>query len=453
MSTLLKKYKVVLIEEGLGNLQTCFYYTREALEGAAKTKLFEGKKCYADHPDAISEKTRPERSVRDIIGYFQDTKIEDGVAGHALLVGTLCLNDTPQNNWAVSLVESSLGVSGKFDDDLVGLSINASGKSDEIPIESFIESYKLPLSAQPKLEQARAEGIEAIELCTRLFDAVSCDLVTQAGAKGRILKMLESEKIRMAKKKVTKPAKKKTKESADTADHPDAEKDKELVKSMLKKYVGGDDHSEEECGAMKQAMDHAKEMGMEGEEAEKAAGYSMKMAKHVASKQAEEGEAEESEEAEGEESEGEEAEGEESEAEESEGEESEAEESESEEDESEDDEDADDEKTAPKKAPPFGKKEAALRAKLAKAEKELKEARLEKFLEKTIKESGLPVQVQKKFRECIGKPATEKEITEKLKLVKETSGHSFGADLFVNPERSEAGGTEGGLSFADCVTN
>jgi hypothetical protein len=438
MTVKILKYKVVLIEEGLGNLQSCFYYTREALEHAAKTKLFEGKKCYADHPDAIQEKVRPERSVRDIIGYFQDIQIEDGVAGQAILAGTLCLHDDQSTGWAKTLIESSLGVSGKFADDIIGLSINASGKSNDITLESFMESYRIPISAQPKLEQARAQGITEIELCTQLTDAVSVDLVTNAGAKGRIVKkVLESEKIRMAKK-IKKPGKKKVKEAAG---HADEEQDKKLISDMLKKYVGGDDEpTDEECQAMHQALSHAKEMGMEGEEAEKCAGYSMKMAKHVASK-TEKPEADDAEETEAEETEAEETEAEETEAEETEAEETEAEETEAEE--------CDDK--GDKKPAPFAKKEAAYIAKIEKLEKSLKESGLEKHIEKVIKESGLPAKAVTKFRECLGKPENEKEVSDKLKLFKEAFTVSFDDGLFVNPEKSDV--VEGGFSLADCVTN
>ena len=437
MAVPVKKYKVILIEEGLGNLQTCFYYTREALQSAVDEKIFEGKKCYADHPDAIEAKTRPERSVRDVVGFFEQVHMEDGPAGQAQLVGTLVMPQSPQLDWARVMVESAIDNSGRFDSELLGLSINASGISEQKDIESYMAENTIPISAQPKLLQAQAEGIEQIEVCTRLTESVSCDMVTEAGAKGRFQKVLESERKRMAKKPVDPKLKKKTKESEDgapagDATHQDKDQDVELIKSLLKQYVGGEDHSDEEVEAMKQALGHAKEMGMEGEEAEKAAGYSMKMAKHVASKQAE---------------------------------------AEPEEGEAEENEESEDAAPAGGKGGPSGgdtdqpagdagkpgakmKQESAkilkLEARNAAIEAKLAALELEKHIDKTVRESGLPKHAQKKLRECLVKSKSEKEVDEKLAIFKEAFGVPA-EELGFNPERVESGGGAAALSLADCV--
>src|SRR5260221_8163582 len=57
------KFKVVLIQEGMGNKKDAFYYPRESLEKAIAS--FEGKKIFSDHPDSIEDQARPERSVND----------------------------------------------------------------------------------------------------------------------------------------------------------------------------------------------------------------------------------------------------------------------------------------------------------------------------------------------------------------------------------------------------
>jgi hypothetical protein len=440
----LNKYKVILIEEGLGNLSSCYYYTREALEYAADNQVFEGKKCYANHPDAIKAKTLPERDVRDVIGYYEGVHVESGQAGQALLIGTLCMPDDPSLLWAKSLVECSLDTGGKFNDDYVGLSINASGNAAQNSLESFMNESTLPVSTLPKLIKAKAEGVTDIEVCTRLMEAVSCDLVTEAGAGGRILEMLESERKRKQMPKANLDKKSKTfkmkqaegddVDPTQDPDHEDSQQDIELIKSLLQQYCGSDEPSEEECQAMHQALENAKEMGMEGKEAEACAGNSMKMAKHVAAKQAKEAE---------------EAEG-------------------------------DDATPTPASPAPKGKKAAApapkaapanadadtdtddntqegklesrlirLEADNAKLLTEVNANKLEKHVDKSLRESGLPKAAQKKFRECIGEAKSTKSVDEKLKIFKEAFGVGGGESVIVNPEKS--GGGEAGFSFADCV--
>jgi hypothetical protein len=68
------RFRVALIQEGLGNLRDGFYYTKQALESAVPA--FEGKKAYADHPSRSEESDRPERSVRDIVGHYENLKLE-----------------------------------------------------------------------------------------------------------------------------------------------------------------------------------------------------------------------------------------------------------------------------------------------------------------------------------------------------------------------------------------
>lgn len=448
MAIKLNKYKVILIEEGMGNSTSCFYYTREALQYAADNKVFEGKKCYANHPDAIEAKTLPERSVKDVIGYYEGVHVENGPAGQALLTGTLCMPDDPSLSWAKTMVECAIDTAGNFNDDYVGLSINAAGASSEIPLESFMNSSTLPVSALPKLIKAKADGITELEVCSKLMEAVSCDLVTEAGAGGRILKVLESERKKTMAKKVTDPKSKKMKareadgdavDPTQDPDHADVQQDIELIKSLLAQYCGSEDPSDEECQAMHQAMENAKEMGLKGKEAEETAGHAMKMAKHVAQKQAKE--AEESEEADGDvpppaagkkpapapgkkaapaPSDGGDA-----------------------------DADADDSDNAQE-----GKKMESRIAKLE-ARNAVLEARdskreMEAHTLKSLRESGLPKHAQKKFLECAGEARSTKAIDEKIKLFKEAFGVASQDGFIVNPEKGGEGSSEG-FSFADCL--
>lgn len=189
------KFKVALIQEGLGNLRDCYYYTREALEMAAATAAFEGRKCFADHPSMSEESDRPERSVRDIIGHFENVHVEEADDGSAKLVADLIMLPSQPYEWARSLVSSAIRYSKKYPDrELVGLSINASGDAKAVDIDKFMNQAKLPESAKPKLLKAKDMGATQVRVVSGIKDAMSVDLVTEPGCKGKIEAFIEGEK-------------------------------------------------------------------------------------------------------------------------------------------------------------------------------------------------------------------------------------------------------------------
>lgn len=186
------KYRVALIKEGLGNLRDAFYYSRGSLQSAVA--LFEGKKCFANHPSRSEESDRPERDVREIIGHFQNCKLEEDADGRAMITADCCLMPDKDYEWARGLFRETIAYSKKYPDkDLVGLSINASGDALERKLAEMLESQEVPKAAKLKLLQAKDEGIETIRVVSNITEAMSCDLVTEAGAGGRIIKMLEGE--------------------------------------------------------------------------------------------------------------------------------------------------------------------------------------------------------------------------------------------------------------------
>lgn len=304
------KYKVVLIQEGLGNLKDCYYYTRKALESAIP--LFEGKKIYADHPSSLDEQIRPERSVRDILGHYETLRLEESKDGCAMLVADLITIKDQAYQWARSVINHAIDYSKKYPTgDFVGLSINASGDAEPMEMSEFIKETDIPKSAFLKLQQAIAEGITQVKVVNALTSAVSCDLVTEAGAKGRILNMLETETKMADEKKKEDEAKQKMKQAEDEAKqkkedeqeddlptkddskgddkgdddgHDDAGKDKELISKMLKKHLGDTADDAEVMKHAHEAYEAYKEMGYEDAEAMKCAGHAIKLAKHMASK-------------------------------------------------------------------------------------------------------------------------------------------------------------------------
>jgi len=193
------RFKVCLIQEGMGNLSDRFYYSKAAIESGVR--VFEGKKFYADHPSKLDEQIRPERSVRDIIGHFENLSVEESADGLTMLVGDAIVMPDADFNWARALMRDSLAYSTKYPtQDLVGLSINADGSAREVPFEEFLQTYTIPESAQTKIKDALGDS-SSVKVVTSFTEAVSCDLVTTAGAGGRVIAFLENRKGRQWKRK------------------------------------------------------------------------------------------------------------------------------------------------------------------------------------------------------------------------------------------------------------
>lgn len=412
------RFKVCLIEEGLGNFKDRFFYTRKALESAVS--LFEGKKFFIDHPDALEEKTRPERSVRDVGGYYENCRIEEGDKGQAALVADLVIFPDEPFRWIRALLREAADYQvGHPDKSLIGLSINASGSSEPMQLSEFLKSSDIPQSAIPKLNQAIEAGVDEVKVVYAFKEAVSCDLVTEAGAGGKILEMLERDKIMDDKKKIESEEKKEAAPEA-PAKHDDAAQDKELIAQMLKKHLG-DDASEEDMAAAHEAYEYmSKEAKMESEEAAKSAGDAIKCAKHMMAKK-------------------------------------EAAKTET------DDKDADDKKEAKadekeeKKESDDSKKESALRAENIRLKGEVasfketeRKRGVEAHLESKLAASGLPRAVTKTFRESVKAPKTKEEVDalfavfmEGFKATRSESGSGIGfhmpAEKIVETKSRPAG--------------
>ena len=106
------KFRVVLLEEGLGNLNDAYYYTRDALDSAVD--IFNGLKIFADHPSLEEEEIRPERSTRDILGHYENVSVEDGDQGRAWLCGDVNIMDTEDCEWARGLMVRAIENAKKY---------------------------------------------------------------------------------------------------------------------------------------------------------------------------------------------------------------------------------------------------------------------------------------------------------------------------------------------------
>lgn len=421
------RFSVVLLQEGLGNLNDAFYYTKEALESAVE--IFEGKKIYADHPSKSDEIDRPERTVRDVLGHFENVKMVEQEDENHMKLGRMELagDVVPiagfQYGWIKDIFGHAVAFSKKYKEKaFIGLSINAMGDSEEVPATDIYRTVRVPQIARPKIEEAKSIGIETIRVVRKITDAVSCDLVTEAGAGGRVIDILEVDK--MAKKTKTKEADGTGAPPADgTAGnkpaHDDAAQDKELIKSMIAKHLGdgADDGTMETAVAMHQAYS---EMGYDKDKACEYAAHSAKMAGHVAKKKQET----ESESAESEET------------------------TESEETKEESLAIADEKKESNKPNEEVTKllaKNAALTSRIDDLERD-------RALERSLAESDLPESAQKLFRESVEKVKSGEEIKKQFKLFSEAFKHAKESKTEITTEKVIVNKDEA-VSFADCVRN
>lgn len=424
------KFKVALIQEGLGNFRDAFYYTREAIESGIRA--FEGKKCFADHPSKSEEKDRPERSVRDIIGHFENVRIEEREDGAAMLCADLVLMPDKPFEWARGLVRHALNYAKKFaDQNFVGFSINASGDAREQTIESFMEENQIPDGARPKLLDAKNQGITAVKVVSKISDAISTDLVTEAGARGEVLELIENERTEiMAKKQkslieseMKKPEEMKSEaappveETVETVEQTDdVGQDAKLLLDLIKKYMGDDSEGMDEAAdaAAKEAYEAYCEMGLGKDEAMKAAAQAMKLAKHMAAKEM----AKETEE-------------------------------------------KPDEQLEEKPEEEVKESKAdivKLTARISFLERELAKREMAEFLDEKLAESKLGRAETDKIRDLIGEPKNKTEIEKTIKVFKEAFGMAGGeskpskkVSIFVTETEKQSAGTKPKVNFSDCI--
>jgi hypothetical protein len=159
-----RKVLVDLLTVGKGNPRDRHYYTQTAIDTGASA--FEGKPAFADHSSVSEESDRPERSVRDIIGYYEDVH-----ADGASLKATLRVLPGPAFDWAWSLVQESIAFAQKHPgQNLAGISICARGET--APGQHDGEDWKD---------------------VTRILEAKSADVVTLPARGGRFIQLTEDE--------------------------------------------------------------------------------------------------------------------------------------------------------------------------------------------------------------------------------------------------------------------
>jgi hypothetical protein len=409
------RFRVIILSEGLGNLGSVFYYTPESIQSAVP--IFEGAKCFADHPEESEAIERPERSIRDIVGHFENVataQFDDTVK----LMADLVLVEGIDYDWARSQLKHALKYSEKYNtQDFIGLSINASGDATETPIDDVIAMA--PESCRAKLMEAKSNGTQIINVTTLIDSCISADLVTSAGAGGRAVSILEhsKEKKNMSKQKQVdeKPA------DGKTADpHTDKDQDVELIKSMIKKYMGDKAASEEEEAEIKKMAAAYKSMGAESMEA----AYEAAMKHFKAAKLMKADECKAKEEEAGKLPVADKKDG-----------------------------DKDDKEESEKKEEESEKKESdALRARVAALEEKLLEKELNEHIENVLRESKLSMKATKIFKEGLGKIKTKTDFDKKFNDFKEMYLAVKGElESGLNPEKIVNVDSKPAITFADCV--
>lgn len=144
------KFLVQVITPGKGSSGT---YPAETIEAAGRDKVFPaGTHMYLDHATESEEWTRPEGSLRNLVGVLeQDAQVDEN--------GGLTAPARIYSHWRTILEEMK---------DDIGISIRASGEVQEANGERII---------------------------TKLTEARSVDFVTKAGRGGKVLEILESAKV------------------------------------------------------------------------------------------------------------------------------------------------------------------------------------------------------------------------------------------------------------------
>ncbi len=229
------RFKVVLLQEGLGNFKDAYYYSRAALESAIP--VFEGKKIYADHPSAVEEQTRPERSVKDVLGHFENVYVMEADDGASQLCADVVILPEEPFRWARALMNHSVEYAKKYPDkDFVGLSINASGDADSVALEKLAEN-DLPKSSVLKLQKAREQGIQHVKYVSIINEAVSCDLVTEAGAGGKVLEMIEKQAEGSTGKPTARKRKKTSLKKAMTKAQDKPKKESTFIQNLAQRFL------------------------------------------------------------------------------------------------------------------------------------------------------------------------------------------------------------------------
>ena len=149
------RYQVRAITSGQGSSG---YYPAGTIRDAVERGVWaKGTHVYLDHPDALENEIRPERSLRDLIGVLDSDAI---------------LTDLGEGQVAA---DAELKVYAPYRE----------------LVAEMADDIGLSIRATADIGHGKADGHEG-KIVWRIHEALSVDLVTKAGRGGRILEVLES---------------------------------------------------------------------------------------------------------------------------------------------------------------------------------------------------------------------------------------------------------------------
>lgn len=159
---------VALIKAGLGNRRDRNFYPPEVLQEAVDRGLFDGLRAFADHPDSVSEEIQPERTIRDMVGVYENARFHE--ADNTIRADLRILRSQA---WLSDTIDELLEIGHG---DKIGLSINGRGQTTP---------------ERMRLAEAGDEEVEVNRL-QKFLELRSTDVVTEAGAGGGFTALLES---------------------------------------------------------------------------------------------------------------------------------------------------------------------------------------------------------------------------------------------------------------------
>jgi hypothetical protein len=182
--------QVVLITAGPGNRRDGNFYPPDVIQRDAG--VFEGVKCFLNHPTRSEDEERPERAVQEISGWFSGVAVSPNTEVTALvnykgdLQGQLAEAAVEMQR----CVEAAIAYGRQYpgtDKVLLGFSINAEGPSHVATAGDLIESY-------PQYAAALALR-DTWNVVDGIASAMSVDLVTFPARGGRVVGLTEAQRL------------------------------------------------------------------------------------------------------------------------------------------------------------------------------------------------------------------------------------------------------------------
>jgi hypothetical protein len=157
---------VTIIKAGLGNRRDMHFYPADSLRAAVREGKFEGIRAYADHPTSIDDQIQPERTIRDMVGLYENAKYVESGGGRVVAD----LRVLRAHKWLAEVIDELIEVKHA---DKIGISINGAGETEVREVN--VDGETLEVNAVAEFQKIR-----------------SADIVTEAGAGGGFQQILES---------------------------------------------------------------------------------------------------------------------------------------------------------------------------------------------------------------------------------------------------------------------